>query len=95
MKCNVCGKPESIVVACSACGPVSFSYCAECAAAGCEPYGTVMASLFGMSSMDDVAEWYRPTILATLKGEGKTEEELFADVRRSDQEYLQAMEKNR
>jgi len=89
--CDVCGKAEAVGVACSATGAVSFAYCVECLKTGREPYGALVASLFGMSSMDDVAEWYRPTVAATIKAEGKSVEELFADVDILEREYLEAM----
>jgi hypothetical protein len=91
MKCNVCNEREAVGVACSATGAVSFAYCQECLQSNREPYGAVVASLFGMSGMDEVAEWYRPIIQATLMAEGKTEQELFADVTVLEQEYMAAM----
>jgi len=85
--CNVCGQREAFLTACSATGAVSFAYCGECLLSGREPYGAVVASLIGMHSMGEVAEAYRPIVEATLKGEGKTTEELFADVVAFENEY--------
>ena len=89
--CDVCHERKSVGVACSATGAVSFAYCAECAASGREPYGAVVASLYGIADFDDVAEWYRPSILATLKAEDKTIEELFIDVAKFAQAYEDIM----
>lgn len=89
--CDVCGEREAIGVACSSTGAVSFAYCIECLRSKREPYGALIASLFGMSNMDEVAPWYHPIVTATLKAEGKTAEELFADIAAFEKEYEEAM----
>lgn len=93
--CNVCCKREAIGVCSSSTGAISFAYCQECLETRREPYGAVVASLYGMSGMDEVASWYRPTVVATLKAEGKTVEELFADVMAFEKEYEEAMKECR
>lgn len=89
--CNVCCKREAIGVYSSSTGAISFAYCAGCLKAGREPYGALVASLLGMLSMNEVAKWYHPTVMATLKAEGKTVEELFADVEAFSKEYEEAV----
>lgn len=89
-KCDVCGKEDTVYVACSTCGAISFAYCQTCLQSGREPYFALAARLLGMESMDDVAEWFRPIIQVTLEAEGKTEEELFKDVRAFEKEYEEA-----
>lgn len=89
--CQVCGKHEAVGVACSATGPLSIAYCQECAGSRREPYWALVASLSGTRDMDEVGEWYKPVIEATLKAEGKTVEELLRDVRQAEQEYAAAM----
>jgi len=88
MKCNVCRKREAVGVACSATGPISVAYCAECAASLREPYGAVVASGIGRSKMEVVATWYRPIVLASL--DGRSVEQLFEDVAAFGQEYSAA-----
>lgn len=77
LTCNVCDKNEAVGVFASSCGAVSFAYCQDCLDAGREPYGALAAHLMGASGMEDVAEWAKPIVRATLKAEGKTEEEFF------------------
>ena len=86
MICDVCGERESVDVVCSRAGPVSFAYCRECLDSGREPYSAIVASLVGMNPMG-IADWYKPTIAATIKAEGKTVEQLFEDVREAEEEY--------
>lgn len=93
--CDVCGKREVVGVASSATGPISFAYCAECAKSGREPYGAVVASLFGISDIHGIAGWYFPIVMTTLAAEGKSVEELFADVNTLEKEYMESMRKAR
>lgn len=90
--CQVCGEHEAVGVACSATGALSIAYCQECADSHREPYGAVVASLYGIPDMAEVAEWYKPVVEATLEAEGKTIDELFQDVRQFGQEYEAAMQ---
>lgn len=92
MECSVCGREDpNTVVAGSSVGAVSFAYCPECLGSGREPYGLLTASLMGMTCMEDIAEWYRPIVLVTLKVEGKTVEEFFADTVTLMEEYREAV----
>lgn len=43
--CDVCGAP-SVVVACSATGPVSYEYCSRCAREGYEPWSACVAMIY-------------------------------------------------
>lgn len=85
LTCDVCRKP-AVGSACSSTGPVTFAYCAECLRANREPYSALVASMVGMKSLDQAAEWYRPIILSNLKAEGKTLEEFFGDTQRAREE---------
>ena len=87
--CDVCGKHESISVNCSATGAISFAYCKECLESGREPYNAIVAALFGSSNMGEVAEWFKPIIEVTLKAEGITIDQLFADVAEMEREYYE------
>ena len=89
-KCEVCGKIGPTRVASSATGATSFRYCVPCLTKGREPYGALVASLIGMESMKDVADWYKGSIIATLKAEGKTQEELWKNVEAITSAYAKA-----
>ena len=90
-KCDCCGKEGMVWVAASPCGAISFAYCEECLTSGREPYDAVVARLYGIDSMEGVAEWFKPSIHATLKAEGKTTDELFQDVEAFGAEYEEAI----
>lgn len=90
-KCDVCGEYGEVLVANSAVGPVSFAYCQECATTGREPYGALVAGLMHASSMEDIPDWLRSTVTATLWAEGKTEEVFFVDTENAREEYKRAM----
>jgi len=92
-KCDVCGKESEVHVACSAAGAISFAYCDDCATSGREPYFAIVASLCGIDSMKEVADWYKSIVHVTLTAEGKTEEELFEDVAVLESAYNATMEK--
>lgn len=47
-----------------------------------------MAPLIGTERMEDVAEWYRLIVEVNLEAEGKTAEELFADIVAFEREYF-------
>ena len=87
MICNVCGEREAIGVASSSAGAISFAYCAECAAAGREPYWAIVAALVGIRSFKDVANWFKPVIISSIEAAGRSPEELFQDVRNMEVQY--------
>lgn len=91
--CDVCKENEAVGVASSPFGAISSAYCGECLRAKREEYWILVGGLAGCRSMDDVAEWTKPYIKATLEAEGKTEEELFQDVEAAWQEYTEEMRK--
>ena len=86
-KCDVCGKETETFVACSACGGVSFAYCAECLAYDREPYD----ALVGMGiQCEELSESFREQILLpNLKFFGKTVEQFNADVKKMDEDFRQ------
>lgn len=90
-KCDCCDAKGHVLVRASSCGAVSFAYCKKCISSGREPYGAVVASLYGIGSMDEVAKWFQPVIAIVLKAEGKTVEELFQDVAAFGAEYEEAL----
>lgn len=90
-KCDVCGKEAELFVRCSATGAISFGYCEKCLTTGREPYYAIIASLMycisNKPTMNDIAEWYHPIIRVSLEAEGKTEEELFKDIKAFEEDY--------
>jgi hypothetical protein len=92
LKCDVCGEP-AVGSACSSTGPVSFAYCAECLRTNREPYSALIASMMGMKSLDQIAEWYRPIVLSNLKAEGKTLDEFFADTKKAREDWEEQEER--
>jgi hypothetical protein len=84
--CEICGKEEAIGVCSSCMGPISHAYGRECLEAGREVWSTLVAGLFGLSK-DHVADWVRPIIEATCAFYGKTEDELWAEIKTLEEEY--------
>lgn len=90
-KCDVCGQEGShVFVCCSSMGAISFGYCSDCLAHGYEPYAAIVGGLFGLHSMDEVREDLKPLIRASLEIQNKTEEDLFNDIKRFEEDYLNA-----
>ena len=84
-KCDVCGQETEVFVVCSSCGAVSFAYCARCLRNGFEPYNALVG--MGLYS-DEISQSFKQQILLpSLQFHGKTLEEFNADVRQSNDEY--------
>lgn len=84
-KCDVCGTEAETFVACSSCGGVSFSYCAECLGAYREPYNALVG--MGLTS-DCMNKTYKQRVLLpSLSFFGKTITEFNSDVEKMDQKY--------
>ena len=83
-KCDVCGQETEVVVAGSACGPASFSYCRRCLEGRLEPYPFMAACIAGAGHWpDDVNPVFRELVRRNLAFHGKTEDEFAADVERA------------
>jgi hypothetical protein len=93
MKCDMCNTVGNVSICCSTTGGVLFAYCDECLKSNRQPYGALVASICG-NSMDDIAEWYKPVILANLEFHNKTVEQFFDDVREFDLDYIKYCEEN-
>lgn len=92
-RCDVCGRQGDVAVACSAYGPVSFAYCADCLKNGLEPYGAVVSYIACAGRFpEDVNEVYRQDVRRMLPLWGKTEKELIHDVDREIQSFEEAMQ---
>ena len=78
-KCDVCGKETKVYTSCSACGAISYAYCADCLRMSIEPYD----ALVGMGLfVDEIAKDFKKDILLpSLKFHGKTIEEFNDDVK--------------
>jgi len=60
MKCDVCGKPESVGVASSCLGPMSNSYCQECACSEAEPFWMFVYTFYEVGHEGEgIADWVR------------------------------------
>jgi hypothetical protein len=91
--CQVCGKNESVGVACSAFGAVSLAYCAECIHEDRDSYGLLVGTAACFPVPPDKLEltsfredlW--PTVEATMAFRGKT----WDDLRQESKELLDEM----
>lgn len=90
--CDVCGK-EAIGVCCASMGPISLAYCRECLDARREPYFVLVGGLSGCSSLADIREDIHECIKVSLAFAGKTEADLFAEIKQNDDEYYAHMNK--
>jgi len=59
--------------------------------AGREPYGNLVGGLSSMESMEGVADWAKPYIQATLSYYNKTVEDLFKDIKKNDDDFVEYM----
>lgn len=90
-QCDVCNQLSSDTqVVCSACGGVSFRYCANCLSKGIEPY----SALVGMDLKYDAlsADFKRAVLDPSLKFFNKTKEEFDADVEKLDRQYIEYLQ---
>lgn len=77
-KCNVCGKETNLPSCCSACGGVSFVYCAECLTARREPYNALLG--MGLYSTEINEDFKQQILFPSLKFYGKTVEQFDKDI---------------
>lgn len=86
--CEVCQKNESIGVASSSLGAISFAYCESCLRDGAEPYGLIVSilSMVGHNWQNAVAEYIHDIVSASLEASGKSYDELVHDVDNSIEE---------
>jgi hypothetical protein len=92
LKCEVCGKP-AVGVCSSIFGAISCAFCKECLQAGREPYGNLVGGLSGIESYKGLADWAKDAIKPTLEFYGKTEEDLFVDIKKNDDDFEEYMRK--
>jgi len=80
IECEVCRKNDSIGV-CSVPGvPYSAAFCSECLHSGAIPYWIAVANTALCGGYDHVADWWRDTVLATLKVCDKSMDQFLQDV---------------
>jgi hypothetical protein len=89
LKCEICGN-EATGVFSSCMGPISHAYCVECGKAGREVWTTLVGGLFGVTK-ETVAEWTQPVIDATCEFYGKTEDQLWEEVKKLEESYEEYM----
>ena len=75
-------------VASSVFGAISNAYCMECLEAGREPWFCLVGGLSGIRNMDQLRDEVKPIIKATLEFYNKTEEQLWEEIRKIDEEYI-------
>lgn len=85
--CEICGGPGALVCS-SSLGPISHAYCPDCVTADREVWGTLVAGLWGCRKYS-VADWVKPTIKATCEFYGKTGDQLWEEVEKFEQEYME------
>jgi len=84
--CECCNENEAIGVFSSQCGPISHAYCKDCADAGYEPYGSIVA--LGLCvEFEDMNEDSQKMILHNLKFYKKTLDEFKEIARVANAEY--------
>lgn len=83
--CDVCGG-ETVAVVSSTLGAISYAICDDCAIAGAEPWSILIGGLLSIGRAN-VAEWTQATIDATCARLGRTADELWAAVERTEREY--------
>lgn len=96
MGCDVCGTDtEETIVSCSACGPVSFSYCTRCGMLGYEPYQALVGAAVGLGgpltgALDIFAEWFRPIVKRSLEFHNVSIQGFIEDIDAATKEYMEA-----
>lgn len=65
--CDCCGKPESVGVCSSALGPISLSYCRECAVRHAEPAWLVVTTY--CCTGGDLADWVLDNMTTVVDGD--------------------------
>jgi len=88
--CDVCRINQAIGVAASVTGAISFAYCVDCLFAGVEPYDALIGGCIGLGK-NEVADWYKQRIDATLVFLGITEDKFWADVEQMTADYYKEM----
>ena len=88
-QCDVCGDVGKVTVACSACGAMSFAYCARCGSNGYEPYRALVASAYGCDCLEEFEEWYQEVITKSLKFHGVSVQDFMKDVAAATKEYCE------
>lgn len=82
MSCDVCKNEPSVGVASSVLGPLSLAYGRSCLDKGAEPYWLVVATVAMCGGdLNNLADWAKKIVLASLEVAGKTENELLADAK--------------
>jgi hypothetical protein len=92
LECEVCGK-LAVGVCSSVFGAISNALCEECLRIGREPYGNLVGGLSGIDSIEGLADWAKEAIKPTLEFYDKTIEDVFADIKRNDDDFEEYMRK--
>jgi hypothetical protein len=77
--CECCNERPAIGIA-STSMPISVAYCAECAAAGVDPYFILLCNTVCVGGMDLAADWWKRQVEFCLDFFGRSREVFDADV---------------
>ena len=85
--CEVCGKNESVGVACIPGLPMSAAYCLDCLKAGAHPLGALIANTACCGGLEHCDDWWKSMVEVSLKHLGKTKEWFEAEVAESIKQF--------
>ena len=85
LKCEVCHEP-AVGVCSSGMGPISHAFCKECLVENRVPWSTLVGGLYGCRK-GHVAEYAKAYIEGTCEFYDKTEDELWAEVEKLEEDY--------
>ncbi len=84
--CAICFN-AAVGIAASSIGPISHPYCKTCLEANREVWHTLIAGLFGCSK-GNVVKWVQDCINATCKFYNRTEDQMWTEVQKFEDEYI-------
>jgi hypothetical protein len=91
--CDACGARGTSGVCSSSFGAVSFAFCDACLLSGREPWFAVVGGLAFCGGPDGLSPAECPAVLHQCKLHKKTWEELWAEVRRLEDDYEREMQR--
>ncbi len=92
MTCDICGGPDAVLAA-SFLGPISTTSCKTCYLENRVPWFILVGGCFSLTR-DTISDWLKPTIAATCKFYNKTEDDLWNEVVKLEQDYKAECDKS-
>lgn len=83
--CDICNG-RAVGVTSSVLGAISFAICEDCATSNRQPWAVLVGGLYG-TSKENVGDWVKPIIEETCAFYKKTEDELWAEVKRLEEDF--------